>query len=383
MLSLSKFASVREGICNVNLQHSRCASNRAARAKGSFKDSLYVYVKGGAGGQGIERLGKIGGDGGSVFAAACAKANLSQLKTRYSGGSGKHANSQQLLIKPGIDLYLPVPRGTMVWRKDKTLLADLSQVDDQVLLVRGGKGGGPQYEKWTGKGGERAHFTLELKLIADSGLVGYPNAGKSTLLNKISRATPKMADYPFTTLRPHLGAVWYEEEGLRKVTVADLPGLIEGAHLNRGMGHKFLRHVERTRCLIFVVDVNGYKHSLQQPWLSPLQTIQSLGAELDLYQPGLCERKSLLLVNKMDSEGAEEKYQAFVRVLGECMEKTGGFQMPKFEKILPISALHSQGLEELKSELRQVVEQVNLDKEKEKEESAALTSDSDEMPMSN
>ena len=330
-----------------------------------------MSVVAGSGGQGIEKLGKVGGDGGSVYAVVEKRSTLEKLvksKNRFVGSAGQNADNKRLRAKPGSNLYLPVPRGTVVWRADGSQLRDLNTEGQRVLLVRGGKGGGPTNPRWTGVTGERSYFTFELKLIADSGLVGYPNAGKSTLLNNISRATPKIADYPFTTLRPHLGAVWYSDS--QSVTVADLPGLIEGAHLNRGMGHKFLRHVERTNCLVFIVDINGYKHSLKHPHISPLRSIISLGVELDLYQPGLCEREAILLVNKMDCEGAQEKYESLVIDLEEYMARgnSNREQVPKFRKILPISAKYSQGLEEFKIELIDVIQTINREKEIEREE---------------
>ena len=343
------------------------------RLQGRLRDNIYVYVVAGSGGQGIERIGKVGGDGGSVYAVVEKKTSLEELakyKNKFVASAGDKADQKSLRSKDGRDLYLPVPRGTVVWRADGSQLIDLNSEGQQVLLVRGGKGGGPDSKLWTGIRGDRSHFKFELKLIADSGLVGYPNAGKSTLLNQISRAKPKIADYPFTTLRPHLGSVWYPDS--QSVTVADLPGLIEGAHLNRGMGHKFLRHVERTNCLVFMVDINGYKHSVSHPYISPLRTIINLGVELDLYLPGLCERQSLLLVNKMDTEGAEEGYDTLVKDLKKYMETERGDKIPKFTNILPISAKHSQGLEQFKTELKQIIDSIELEKEKERAELMSL-----------
>ena len=362
MLSLSRIAQA--GNNKLTLQLARCVSDKN---RGKLRDRIYVYMVAGTGGQGIERLGKVGGDGGSVYAVVEKRSTLDQLaaksKNRFVGNPGTNANSKHLRAKAGKNLYLPVPRGTVVWRADGSQLRDLNTEGQRVLLVRGGKGGGPAFARWTGASGERSHFVLELKLIADSGLVGYPNAGKSTLLNKISRATPKIADYPFTTLRPHLGTVWYPDN--QRVTVADLPGLIEGAHLNKGLGHKFLRHIERTNCLVFLIDINGYKHSLTHPHLPPLKAIINLGLELDLYQPGLCEREAILLVNKMDTEGAQEKYNSLIRDLENYMAsgKCKRDQIPKFKQILPISAKHSQGLEEFKTELREIIQTINREKE--------------------
>ena len=369
MLSLTRIAKV--GYNKLTFQLARCVS-LSDKSHGRLRDRIYVYVIAGTGGQGIERLGKMGGDGGSVYAVVEKRTTLEQLaaksKVKFVASAGTNADSKHLRAKPGGNLYLPVPRGTVVWRDDGSQLRDLNSEGQRVLLVTGGKGGGPTNPRWTGVRGERSHFVFELKLIADSGLVGYPNAGKSTLLNKISRATPKIADYPFTTLRPHLGAVWYSDR--QSVTVADLPGLIEGAHLNRGMGHKFLRHIERTNCLVFLVDINGYKHSLTHPHLSPLRSIINLGRELDLYQPGLCDREAVLLVNKMDSEGAHEKYESLINDLKEYItsESSNIDQIPKFRQILPISAKYSEGLEAFKTVLKEIIQTINIRKEIEREQ---------------
>ncbi|XP_063854556.1 GTP-binding protein 10 homolog isoform X1 [Scylla paramamosain] len=148
---------------------------------------------------------------------------------------------------------------------------------------------------------------LELKLLADVGLVGFPNAGKSTLLWAISRARPKVASYPFTTLQPTLGVVEYSD--MRRLTIADLPGLIEGAWANVGMGHCFLRHVERTHFLLFVVDINGFRLSPKQPYRSPTENVMLVNRELELYSPDLLSKPALLMVNKVDSPNAESCLQ--------------------------------------------------------------------------
>ncbi|KAI6645814.1 GTP-binding protein 10 [Oopsacas minuta] len=377
MMSFTRIALPLVGNNSIKFQLNRCVANKK-RLQGRLRDNIYIYVVAGSGGQGIEKLGKIGGDGGSVYAVAERRTSLEQLvrfKNKFVGSSGDHADWKRLRSKSGRDLYLPVPRGTVVWRADGSQLTDLNREGQEVLLVRGGKGGGPDNISWTGGRGNRSHFRFELKLIADSGLVGYPNAGKSTLLNKISRATPKIADYPFTTLRPHLGSVWYPDN--KNVTVADLPGLIEGAHLDRGMGHKFLRHIERTNCLVFMVDINGYKHSLTHPFISPLRAIINLGVELDLYLPGLCERESILLVNKMDSEGAEEKYDNLLNDLKSYMGTEHRVQFPMFQNILPISAKYSQGLDEFKTALKEIIETINIEKQREREEQISADSNDD------
>jgi GTP-binding protein len=171
---------------------------------------------------------------------------------------------------------------------------------------------------------------LELRTIADAGLVGYPNAGKSTLLSKISAAHPKIAPYPFTTLRPSVGVVALDE--YRRATIADIPGLIEGAHRNLGLGHDFLRHITRCRLLIFVVDVAGSENR------NPIEDVQNLRREIDLYDPTLSQRPWFIVANKMDLPGARENLSALQDRFSSI-------------EIVPVSAMEGEGMEELKATL--------------------------------
>jgi GTPase len=221
------------------------------------------------------------------------------------------------------------------------LLADLSQPGQEYLLAKGGKGGkgnvhfkssrnrAPR-EYTEGEDGEQGHYLLELHTIADAGLVGYPNAGKSTLLRKISAARPKVAPYPFTTLHPIVGIV--EFPGYRRATVADIPGLIEGAHRNVGLGHDFLRHITRCRLLIFVLDIAGSEGR------SPIEDLRQLRKEIDLYDPTLSARKWFVVANKMDLPGAEENLKELRR------------KFPKVD-VAPVSAVSGQRIDDLKTKL--------------------------------
>jgi GTP-binding protein len=222
-------------------------------------------------------------------------------------------------------------------------IADLTAAGQEFVLCRGGKGGkgnvhfkssrnrAPvQYTE--GGEGEEGHFLLELRTIADAGLVGYPNAGKSTLLRKISAARPKVAPYPFTTLHPIVGVVDFP--GYRRATIADVPGLIEGAHRNVGLGHDFLRHITRCRLLLFVVDVAGSEGR------NPIEDLQNLRREIDLYDPRLSQRPWFVIANKMDLPGASENLEALRK------------RFPSVE-IVPISATRGEGIEDLKRKLAQ------------------------------
>jgi GTP-binding protein len=225
------------------------------------------------------------------------------------------------------------------------VIADLTEPGQEFVLCKGGKGGlGNVHFKSSrnrvptqftyGEEGESGHFYLELRKIADAGLVGYPNAGKSTLLTRISAAHPKIAPYPFTTLTPHIGVV--ELPGYRRLTVADIPGLIEGAHDNIGLGHDFLRHIVRCKLLVFVVDMAGSEGR------EPIEDLQKLRRELDLYDETLSARPWIIVANKMDLAGSDEKLEQF---------------RTRFDRvqIVPISAADGEGIEELKELLADLV----------------------------
>ncbi len=220
-------------------------------------------------------------------------------------------------------------------------IVDLARDGQEFVLCHGGAGGkgnvhfkssrnrAPR-EYTEGEEGEQGHFLLELRTIADAGLVGYPNAGKSTLLRKISAARPKVAAYPFTTLHPIIGVV--EFSGYRRATIADIPGLIEGAHRGLGLGHEFLRHITRCRIFLFVVDVAGSEGR------NPVEDLQQLRKELDLYDPLLSQRPWFVIANKMDLPAADENLSALRK------------QFPKID-LVPISAAKGEGIEELKRKL--------------------------------
>jgi GTP-binding protein len=221
------------------------------------------------------------------------------------------------------------------------LIVDLTRDGEEFVLCRGGAGGkgnvhfkssrnrAPrQYPE--GQEGEQGYFLLELRTIADAGLVGYPNAGKSTLLRKISAARPKVAAYPFTTLHPIVGVI--EFPGYRRATIADIPGLIEGAHRGLGLGHEFLRHITRCRILLFVIDVAGSEGR------NPVEDLQNLRREIDLYDPALSSRPWLVVANKMDLPDAKKNLEA----VQERFPKT---------KIIPTSAAKGEGMDALKEAL--------------------------------
>lgn len=290
-----------------------------------FVDRVTIFVKGGDGGNGClsfrrekyaPRGGPNGGDGGRgghvILRASDSHTNLAHLsfQRHWKAERGEHGQGSDCTGRNAADLVIEVPAGTIVRDRDRGhVLRDLKQADDSVIVARGGKGGhgnahfksatnrAPrQVEK--GQIGEERWITLEMKVIADVGLIGLPNAGKSTLLSRISRAHPEIADYPFTTKYPNLGTVHAgSDEGF---VVADIPGLIEGAHEGHGLGHEFLRHVERTRLLVHLIDAVPTDGS------DPASNYRTIRQELEHYSPELARRPELLVITKMDVTGAAE-----------------------------------------------------------------------------
>lgn len=217
---------------------------------------------------------------------------------------------------------------------------------------------------------------LDLKLIADIGLVGFPNAGKSTLLKAISRANPKIASYPFTTIQPQIGTIEYED--YRQITMADLPGLIEGAHRNIGMGHQFLKHVERTSLLLLIVDIFGFRMTQNHDRRNCMQNIYALNKELELYDPTLLDKPTVLLVNKMDTNGSAEEFMRYEKnfndlslAVDQCPPEIRPEQLLKFERIIPISAKCNKEIDKVKAEVREVLDRVH-ERKKEAEEKDAF-----------
>jgi GTP-binding protein len=317
-----------------------------------FIDYAEIEVKAGDGGNGAVAFrrekyvpkggpsGGNGGNGGSVY--LIADENLSTLldfkyKRKYIAGKGQPGGSSLKDGKNGDDVVIKVPVGTIVKDAEKgKILFDLSQNGQKVLIAKGGKGGKgnsnfatptrrtPRFAE-PGKPGEEKSIILELKLIADVGLVGFPNAGKSTLISTISAAKPKIADYPFTTLEPVLGIVQYKD--FRSFTVADIPGIIEGAHQGKGLGIKFLRHIERTKILLFLIDITSDDYQ---------RDFDILYNELKKYSRKLVEKKILVALSKAD-------------LLSDSQLKK--MKKVKFKKVnepaLIISAVSGYGIENL------------------------------------
>jgi GTPase len=351
-----------------------------------FVDRIRIHAKAGDGGNGcvsfrrekfVPRGGPNGGDGGRggdiVFRTDVHTDNLVEFYYRplLKASRGEHGMGKNMFGKAGKDAVYKVPAGTVIYRipaqiletppageahdepvpkpviapADCELVADLDQENQEFVLCKGGSGGkGNTHFKSSvnraprqfteGGPGEAGYFLLELRKIADVGLVGYPNAGKSTLIGKVSAAHPKVAPYPFTTLNPVVGVV--EFEGFKRATVADIPGLIEGAHQNVGLGHDFLRHIVRCKLLVFVLDTAGSEGR------NPIEDLGSLRRELDLYDPMLSQRPWMIAANKMDLPEAEANL-AILR--SRFSDKI----------VVPMVAAEAIGMEDFKSALQKLL----------------------------
>lgn len=330
-----------------------------------FIDQARIFVKAGNGGSGscsfrrekfVPEGGPDGGDGGHgghvIFVASNRVSTLLDLRYQrhYEAKAGEAGHGAKRHGANGEDVTLALPVGTLI-KDEQTgeLLADLITEGQTAIVARGGKGGKGNARFATstnqaprkfeeGTPGEERWLILELKLLADVGLVGFPNAGKSTLISTISAAHPEIASYPFTTLRPHLGVVqWAEHETF---VVADIPGLIEGAHEGKGLGIQFLRHIQRTAFLLYLIDVSEWIEE------DPIDTFQTLQQELEAFDPALLERRFAIAATKIDARG---EGQHLTTLQHYCAEQ--GF------RCFPISSATRQGIPELMRFLGQTVKE--------------------------
>ena len=326
-----------------------------------FVDRVILQLQAGRGGNGVVAwrrekyipkggpCGGNGGKGGSVILKADTQIySLEWFRNRriLKADSGQPGGSNLRQGKNGQDLVLLVPCGTLV--KDKKtgeILHDFTKDGEKWEICKGGKGGrgNDSFKSPTnrapntfteGKEGEGCEIELELKLIADVGLIGFPNAGKSTLISALASVRVKIAPYPFTTLHPNLGFIEYQD--YTRIFIADIPGIIEGAHLNKGLGYEFLRHIERTSLLIYVVDASGIDGR------TPLEDYKTLREELKKYNPELLDKPSLVALNKIDTEEAQANMEEFY----------AAYQFPP-KTVFEISALRGDGVDQIKSAIYQ------------------------------
>jgi len=328
-----------------------------------FVDQVKIYVKGGDGGNGMVAFrrekyvpmgGPAGGDGGKgasvIFEVDEGLRTLMDFRYQrhFKAPRGEHGMSKSQHGRGAADMIVKVPPGTVVTDEDtEEIIADLVNHGQQAVIAKGGRGGrgnirfatpanpAPEIAE-NGEPGQERNIILELKVLADVGLVGFPSVGKSTLLSVVSAAKPKIAEYHFTTIVPNLGVV--ETEDGRSFVMADLPGLIEGAHEGIGLGHQFLRHIERTRVIVHVVDMSGMEGR------NPYEDYCTINQELKEYNLRLLERPQIIVANKMDMPEAEENLEVFKQKLKEDYP------------IFPISAITRQGLRELLFEIADQIE---------------------------
>ncbi|MEO2153002.1 MAG: GTPase ObgE [Aquificota bacterium] len=330
-----------------------------------FVDKVKLYVKAGDGGDGAvaflrekyrPRGGPAGGDGGKggdvIFVATKNKHTLYDLKFQkhLKAENGRPGGGKKKKGKDGADLIVEVPVGTVV--KDAEtgeIIADLTEDGQRAVIAKGGKGGlgnahfatptrqAPRFAT-KGKKGQERWVILELKSIADVGLVGFPNAGKSTLISRLSNAKPEIAPYPFTTRKPNLGVVGFDD--FYSYVIADIPGLIEGASQGKGLGHEFLRHIERTKVLAFVLDVSDFAQ------IPPKEAFEILRRELENYSPDLLKKPAIVVLNKIDAVSDP----SVIEELKKYFKEKYGLE------VIAISALTGEGLKELKYKLREIIE---------------------------
>jgi len=327
-----------------------------------FFDEAIITVQSGDGGRGclsfrrekhVPRGGPDGGDGGKggdvILKSTSRRRTLYpfQLKRQFKAKNGAHGQGKQKTGKNGPDLIIEIPPGTLVKNADSNeVLKDFTAAAESYIVVQGGRGGlgntrfktstnrAPRHAQ-PGEAGQFHKLKLELKLLADVGIIGLPNAGKSTLISKISSATPKIGDYPFTTLTPTLGVVetgWGEP-----FVVADIPGLIEGAHQGAGLGIQFLRHIERTRILIHMVDAGTVDPD------HPLDDYETVNKELKSFDAQLTQKPQIVVLNKMDLTGAEDAADAFTDAL-------------QHEPVILISAIKKKGVKKLISRILELLD---------------------------
>jgi GTP-binding protein len=334
-----------------------------------FIDEATIRIKAGDGGNGCVAFrreayeprggpsGGDGGDGGDVIMESSERHNTLvhfRFNPEYKAQRGQHGMGSNCTGKRGEEIVLKVPVGTIVYDSETgQKVYDFSRPDDRIIIAKGGRGGrgnarfatsthqAPR-EHDDGRPGEERTFRLELKLLADVALIGYPNVGKSTLISRLSAARPKIADYPFTTLQPNLGVVSVgEAREERSFVVADIPGLIEGAHTGAGLGTQFLRHIERTRLLVHLVDVSD---TSVQP--DPVKDVKVINGELESFGAKLEEKPMLMVASKIDAANKDK----LAKLKRYC--KKHGLEL------FPISAVTGKGLDELKYAMAKKVDEV-------------------------
>ena len=333
-----------------------------------FIDQARIKIKAGDGGKGCVSFrrekyvpkggpnGGDGGNGGNIYLVG--DENLTTLldysyKKQYNAHRGQHGSGSNKTGASGDDIALKMPLGTIIYEisgKDRVEVGELTEHNQKILVARGGNGGkgnakfasstnqAPRYAE-DGEEGEKKEIELVLKLIADVGLVGFPNAGKSTLLSKMSNAHPKIASYQFTTLKPKLGVVRISD--YQNFIMADIPGIIEGAHDGKGLGIKFLKHIQRTKTLIFLIDINSINHAKEY---------ETLKKELHLYDPFLDKKVHLIGLSKIDTIPQDDREEIVKLIRNE-------FESKFHENIIPLSSVSGENIQFLKNQVYKMIKE--------------------------
>ena len=354
-----------------------------------FIDRVKIYVQAGTGGNGtvafrreahVPKGGPSGGDGGRggsvIFVATNSLSTLLDLRyyREYKAQNGEKGHAKKMHGADADDLVIRVPVGTCVYDEDTgNIIADLTKDGQRAVIAKGGRGGrgnarfassrnpAPKICE-NGEPGEKFNLRVELKLLADVGLVGFPSVGKSTLLSVVSKARPQIADYHFTTIVPNLGVVQVKDG--RSFVMADLPGLIEGASQGKGLGHQFLRHIERCRVIVHIIDMSGSEGR------DPYEDYVTINKELGEYEYRLFERPQIIVANKMDGEEAEENLKKFKEKLGD-------------QKVFPIIAPIHEGIDAVLYAVADALETApDFFNQEEEQESVLYTYKEEERPFS-
>lgn len=352
-----------------------------------FIDQVSIYAAAGKGGDGVVAFrreahvpkgGPAGGDGGKggsiIFMATNSLTTLLDLRynRKYIAKAGGNGMAKKMHGADAADLVIKVPVGTVVYDEDNNkILCDLVKDGQRAVVCKGGRGGRGNARFATsrnpapticerGEPGEEMNLKVELKLLADVGLVGFPSVGKSTLLSVVSKARPKIADYHFTTIVPNLGVVQVKDG--RSFVMADLPGLIEGASQGRGLGHQFLRHIERCRVIVHVVDMSGSEGR------DPYEDFVQINKELGEYKYHLLDRPQIVVANKMDLDESEENLKAFKEKVGEDVQ------------VFPIIAPIHEGLDALLYAIADTLDKAPLSTMEEEEDTVVYSFDEDDVP---
>lgn len=352
-----------------------------------FIDQVSIYAAAGKGGDGVVAFrreahvpkgGPAGGDGGKggsiVFEATNGLTTLLDLRynREYKARAGGNGMAKKMHGADAADMIIKVPVGTCVYNEDNgKLICDLVRDGQRVVVCKGGRGGRGNARFATsrnpapticerGEPGEAMDLKVELKLLADVGLVGFPSVGKSTLLSVVSKARPKIADYHFTTIVPNLGVVQVKDG--RSFVMADLPGLIQGASLGKGLGHQFLRHIERCRVIVHIIDMAGSEGR------DPYEDYLQINKELGDYNMGLLDRPQIIVANKMDLDNAEENLAEFQKKVGEDV------------KIYPIIAPIHEGIDQLLYAVADALDAAPLSVMEDEEDTVVYSFDEDDVP---